>query len=492
MNRSILIVICDFLLVSLLAFSIVDINKVSDDSAPRRISTDLATNQVDSRDDLANVMRLALNQERQGKDVLLGELTKTRQALGQQQALLGEREKQLQSYQQELESKEQLSQKLLLQQTNLLKQNAGLEQQYATAQTNIQNLTQRLREESGQSLLSREQLAAMEAEIKRRKEEATTLQQQLAQLARSNQVFLSEKQQLSTRLQVAEVEKRSATEHAARLQEQVKVERAERERLAKQTDTLAEGVKVLATNSGALAEEIREHRPQAPNTIFSEFLSNRVQARFSAVRSGLFGETNRKKETDTVLVTDRTNTYALCHVKETPIVLISPGEEWEGLTGTLSHNETVIPIQSLSFCRVDPRVVVMPITGAQAKQLGTRVYPVSSDPFKFQDAVVVGASEGYYGECKFQIDTSTPDYVKMDRNSLKGLFGKFNPSRGDLVFSKSGELMGVMANSTYCMMLRNFGTSASFDMGQNVRDQHTGKTISQLYAQIFSFPSKLQ
>jgi hypothetical protein len=36
----------------------------------------------------------------------------------------------------------------------------------------------------------------------------------------------------------------------------------------------------------------------------------------------------------------------------------------------------------------------------------------------------------------------------MDRNSLKLLFGKFNPSTGDLVFSESGDLLGVMANST--------------------------------------------
>ena len=56
------------------------------------------------------------------------------------------------------------------------------------------------------------------------------------------------------------------------------------------------------------------------------------------------------------------------------------------------------------------------------------------DGDNLQDAVLVGAREGYYGESKFQIDLSTPNYVKMDRNSFKGLFGKFNPSRGDLVF----------------------------------------------------------
>jgi hypothetical protein len=44
MNRSILIVICDFLLVSLLAFSTVDINKTTSEGVPRQVKTTIATN----------------------------------------------------------------------------------------------------------------------------------------------------------------------------------------------------------------------------------------------------------------------------------------------------------------------------------------------------------------------------------------------------------------------------------------------------------------
>ena len=99
MNRSILIVICDFLLVSLLAFSTVDINKTTNEGVPRQVKVNIATNQADSRQDLAAVMRLALEQERKGRDVLLGELAKTREAADRQQALLSEREKQVQAFQ---------------------------------------------------------------------------------------------------------------------------------------------------------------------------------------------------------------------------------------------------------------------------------------------------------------------------------------------------------------------------------------------------------
>ena len=103
MNRSILIVICDFLLVSLLAFSTADINKTTSEGVPPQAKLNLATNQMDTRQDLAAVMRLALEQEHKGRELLAGELARTRETAGQQRALLGEREKQVQTFRQELQ-----------------------------------------------------------------------------------------------------------------------------------------------------------------------------------------------------------------------------------------------------------------------------------------------------------------------------------------------------------------------------------------------------
>jgi len=82
--------------------------------------------------------------------------------------------------------------------------------------------------------------------------------------------------------------------------------------------------------------------------------------------------------------------------------------------------------------------------------------------------------------------------VRMDRNSLKGLFGKFNPSRGDLVFSRTGELLGVMANSTYCMMIKSFNPTATFQFAQDVRSQQPAETLARLYTLIAKLPSRLQ
>ena len=105
--------------------------------------------------------------------------------------------------------------------------------------------------------------------------------------------------------------------------------------------------------------------------------------------------------------------------------------------------------------------------------------------------MLVGTREDYYGECKFEIDSSTPGYVKLDRSVLRGLFGHFNPTRGDLVLSKQGELLGVMANSTYCLMLKGFDSLATINFG-DTRGQHTGTLLSSLHSTVMDMQGKLQ
>jgi hypothetical protein len=471
MNRSILIVICDFLLVSLLAFSTVDINKVADEGAVPVAKTDIFTNRVDSSGkDLAAVMRLALDEEKQDRDRLMGELARA-------QNTVSANEEQIRTFQKELQASQQ-------QNDRLARDQGALQAQYITAQTNIQTLSRQLQDASGQASATRERAASLEADLRKQTEAAAALQKQLSQLQQSNQLASAEKQQLMTALQVAQTEKKYAAAEVAKMEQQVQQERQEKEKLA-------ENVKTLASHSTQLAQEIRENRPLAPNTIFHDFSTNRVGARFDAFRPGLI-DTNRRKDTATILVTDGTNTFALCHVQDTPLTLTDQARDWDRLTGELTRDTASVPVRSVSFYFEDPRVVLIPVGPEEVKKLGCRVYRISSDPFKFQDAVLVGASEGYYGECQFQIDLSAPEYVKLDRSVLRGLFGQFNPSRGDLVFSRTGELLGIMANNTYCLKLRDFSPLATLRFGEDVRAQRTGNTLSKLYAFVARKPSKLQ
>jgi hypothetical protein len=458
MNRSILIVICDFLLLSLLTFS-TDINRMADENTQPPTKVEVATNAVvNTGTDLAAVMKLALEEEQKGREQLQQQLVTARETATQQQTQLTGREQ----------------------------ENLRLQQQFAAAQTNVENLSRQLQTTSAQAQESQQKLATTQADAQRESELAAALRQQLELLTKSNQLTLTEKQRLANQLQLAEVERRAAADRAALMQQEVQATRAENSKLA-------EGFKTLATNSSQLTQEIRENRALAPNAIFSEFISNRVETGILAARRGLFGmDASKKTDTKTILVTDGTNTFALCHVQNTPLDLWDPGTDWDKFTGTLAGHNAHVAIHSLSFHVQDPRVVLMPVTQAEANRLGSKAYRISSDPNKFQDAVIIGADEGYYGQCNFQIDLTTPHYLKLDRNLLKGLFGKFNPSRGDLVFSRTGELLGIMVNNTYCLTIHDFTASATFQFNQDLRSQHTGGTLSQLYNDVFKLPLRLQ
>jgi hypothetical protein len=487
MNRSILIVICDFLLVSLLAFSAVEINQVTDQSVERSTTQlQILTNQAPPEvgKDLTAVMRLALDDEKKSRDLLMGELDRARQTAA-------ERERQVRTTQQELEARDQqarqLSQDLQVRQQEaqrLAQEQSTLRGQYQVAQTNLQALTERLTTTVADAQSSREKLAAVEAELKKRAQEAASMQAQMAALASSNQAVLAESQKLAGQVQLAQVEKRHAQEQAEKMAEQVKVEREEKARLA-------EGVKTLATRSEALAQEVRENRPLASNTIFSEVATNRVRARFAALKSALI-DTNRRRETDTVIVTDGTNYMAICHVGDTPLTLMTPSTQWDSLTGTLARGVAQATVRSIAFHQRDPRLVMVPLTAAEVKQLGSKVYRMSADPARFQDAVLIGTRDAYYGECRFQIDLTTPEYLKLDNSFLRGLMGKFNPSRGDLVFSRTGDLVGVMVNSSYCFLLQNFEVGAVLRFGNDVAGQDPAGLLSLLGSQVFALPVKLQ
>jgi hypothetical protein len=472
MNRSILIVICDFLLVSLLVFSTPDTSKVTGEAGPSAVPRTEATNAPSGGKDLAAVMRTALTEEQQKREQLQSELEKTQKKAAQQQRQLTEAEKRAQSVQ--------------LQQTNLL-------QEFAAAQTNIAALSQQLNARSTEATLSKEQLAALQADMQKQQDQAATLKKQLADLEKAHQSAIADREKLTNQLQLADLERRHAAEMAAQAQQQVKFEREEKVRLEQQATKLAEGVKTLASKSGELAQEIRENRPLASNTIFNDFVTNAVDVQFAASRPATFGgEATKERAAKTVLITDGTNTFAMCHVQDTPFTFWVPPIEWDALSVKLQHAGAQLAVPSLSFAQADPRLVLMPVSRAEASRLVAKTYHPSGDPFKFQDAVVVGAHGEYYGESKFQIDVKTPDYVKLDRSVLKGLFGKFNPSRGDLVFSRTGELLGIMANDTYCLVIRKFDTSSTFKLNQSLRAQYLPDALAQYYVSIGKLPSELQ
>jgi hypothetical protein len=132
------------------------------------------------------------------------------------------------------------------------------------------------------------------------------------------------------------------------------------------------------------------------------------------------------------------------------------------------------------------------VTADQAASLGAKVYPIARDPFKFPEAVLISAGDKGYGTVGFKLDSDHPGYVQVDNRLFKRIFGDFAPSRGDLVFSQTGELLGIMVNSDYCALIGNFSAAAVIDTGKDTAAQKTGRQIDALAARVRAMPLSLQ
>lgn len=470
MNRTLLLIICDFLLLNLLALTRWE--KAEPPQARRAPVPELAANTVTKEQDLVETMRQSLADEKSARDELA-------QRLSAADAALTAREQSLTQVQSE--------------RTKLAEDRARVSSQLAETQRAVSELSQKVGAATQEASMTREQLAQLQRELAERQAEAdrqrrslAEREQQLSDLQRQNQV-------LTMAVVVAEQEKRNLRETADTLKTQVERERTEREKVTAATTVLAQGVGQLAEKSGELTREIRDHRPINVNVLYHEFLANRVTASFHAGRPGFLGPTLRNKDASTVLVSDGTRVYAILHVADTVFSFGENGADWEHLTVALGRPDgTRVPAARVQFLAHDPRVIALPLELAEATRLGARVYALAAEPFKFPDAVLIDGGGRGYGEVGFKLDPTEPRFVRVDNRLFKRVFGEFAPKRGDLVLARTGELLGIMVNSDYCALLKDFTAQKTIETGMDIRAQGTGALFDELIARVRVLPLKLQ
>jgi hypothetical protein len=103
----------------------------------------------------------------------------------------------------------------------------------------------------------------------------------------------------------------------------------------------------------------------------------------------------------------------------------------------------------------------------------------------------VRADDGRYGETPLRIDPTSSSYLKLDNRIVTRLFGEISPKRGDLVFSKSGEVIGILVNSDYCAMLGDFSAAHVVRTGDGPQPATTA-VLSDLQARWARLPAKFQ
>jgi hypothetical protein len=190
-------------------------------------------------------------------------------------------------------------------------------------------------------------------------------------------------------------------------------------------------------------------------------------------------------------VADGSQVYALLHISDTPFGFQEFAFDWNRISFELQFGDHHVEPASMVFLTIDPRVIALPIDPTQVAALGCKVYPLTAEPFKFPDAMLVNKGGVGYGETPFKLESSQPSYVKMDNRFIKHLLGDFTPSRGDLVFSKNGELLGLMVSSDYCAILSVIVPSRSLKLG-DTSGQSTAKLFTEMENRFRSLPFKMQ
>jgi len=474
MNRTLLLILCDFLLLNLLALTRWE--KAEPARAQQPPVPELAANAVTKDQDLVAAMRDSLADEKAVRDQLAQKLDVTDAALA---------------------AREQSLVALQAERTRLAAEKNTLATTLTEAQRAAAELGKKVAAAAQDAVMTKEQLAQLQRELAEKRAEAERQKLALAALETKREREQGEARKqiegLTLAVVVGEQEKKSLRETTAALTTQVQVERRERAKVQETATQLAQGVGQLAEKSGELTKEIRDNRPINANVLFNDFLANRVSTTFSAARKGMFSPTVKTKETRTVLLTDGKQIYALLHAEDT---VFPPGEnnfDWEKVSVEFAQPPAYRGAAgAVHFLAQDPRIVVLPVDAAQAAALGAKVYTLAADPFKFPEAVLISGGGKGYGEVSFKLDASQPGFVRVDNRLFKRLFGDFAPSRGDLVLSKTGELLGIMVNNDYCAVLKDFTPQRSITTGDEVLAQQTRALLDSLAARIRALPAKLQ
>tara|TARA_B100000959_G_scaffold282081_1_gene347686 strand:- start:133 stop:1872 length:1740 start_codon:yes stop_codon:yes gene_type:complete len=290
-------------------------------------------------------------------------------------------------------------------------------------------------------------------------------------------------------------EAKSAVAKVAEKEKELDVSKAKTMELAKNV-VREEKEKIVAQKNHAEALRQLGNKPLVPNAMAQKYFKNKVDLQFKEP-GRFFGGTTTTSSTVLVEVMEKgtPHVYAITHLKETPYMKVGRMREIKGVSGALKpRNGVGEAFDNLLFLKADPRVTIISVGlagSAKVKALGVNPYKLATDPFKFPTAFIMSKNGEKFGTTDFYTDPNHKGYVKVDRIApLLNFGGKFTPTRGDLVFSRTGDLLGLMANNKYCLVIQNATTNGGLQLGKG--DLKLGQTLVILEKLINAKPRALR
>lgn len=465
MNKTLLLILCDFLLLTVLSMWKMEEDSAPPSDAPSAEAEEVAVSAMAMMEqDLLDTLSYSLEEEKGERAELVADLEAKAAELARREEELSRNQNRIQNLEETLTEAEKRERELAEARASLERETKSLETQVASAQSEYRTVTQKLSEAEQEALQNQAQSRLLQVELEKKLSEIATKESALAQKERELVATQQLAQELDVKVRLREQENTYLQESVSALEGEVVAERQERQRVQEQSSALAQGVSELAASSQDLRTELRSSFEINANQLFSQFRSNQVQANFTATElmRNRFVTTN--ETTSTVLVSDGTRYFALAHIENLPFGLKTKPSTVRRVGLSLEREGENVEVEQLRFLALDTRIAVMELSQAAAARLGGKPYLTALEPFKFPEAVLVNRQGDYYGEVEFTLDSAAPGFVKMQSKVFSSLFGEFSPSTGDLVLSKTGELLGVMVNRRYCALVNNFVPAETLDL----------------------------
>lgn len=514
MNRSLLLVVCDFLLLSILALARFDVpadatiakdgQKIVSQAVIERISD--GENYDDVVAELEATNETLLENLSSDKDELLEEKLKLEDQIAQRKKELEDKENQIASKdaviaqnQVEIKKSQAESQEIERRRQEIEKKREALLQTNAASQKELELLSKNLEEAKKRS----NQLAELKAKTEK---EATAFRIELAKSI--EKVKAEEKATASAQAQLQDEKKRgdaliasnakideqfeslnaglqgvgqdlkivgqglagvgdkitSVTEEVNSVKQDVSRVGLEIEGVGSKVENIKKEVEVSAAEQKENFKRLTDVQTKSLNEIFTRYDENKIKLELTFTHKGGFMGSLKKEtfEMDTIIMVDGSFAYSLVHGRNTPFRLQPSARKLTEVTGqiTSSKLKSSIQVKEVAFMD-DPRILIVPlyINPSQLEKISDiEVFKAPQNPYLFSEAVVVNSEDGLFGQTDFIRDERDSRYIKVSHTNFAFITGKFDPGKGDLVFSQKGELLGIMVNNDYAFHVKNLGS----------------------------------
>ena len=484
MNRSLLLVVCDFLLLSILALARFDVpkdaviaqddQKVVSKEVVERISD--GENYDDVVAELEATNETLLENLSSDKDDLLEQKLKLEAEIAQRQRELEQKEQEIASKDAVIEGNEEAldlakkeAQELESQRKEIERKREELLQSNAASKKELEFLAKNLEQAKKKS----EELAEMKSQKEQEAEAARLELAASVERAKAQELAAAEAKAL-----LIEEKKRSDELLASTAKIDQKIDSLNKglDGVGQDLKSVGEGLAGVGEKISTVSQDVQEsvevqkenfrklneRQTRSVNEIFTRYEQNKVNLELIYSHKTGFSQSVRedKFSVDTILMVDGNFVYALVHAKDSPFRVEMNPRKLVSVTGTITGPKLSKPLQVKEIAFMDdPRILIVPLY-ANPKDLektGLELFSAPQNPFLFDDAVVVDVKDGRFGQTKCLRDEKDGRYIEVDEKHFAFLTGAFNPGKGDMVFSQKAELLGIMVNGDYAFHVKNLG-----------------------------------